>query len=221
MAHQVLLRHSTRAHHRPNNASTVTVKRQDAISGKIMFANDEILKARDAADLLGAHIETIRRMARKGDLPAFKVGKDWRFRKASLMKWIDQKSNLNKMPRLLVVDDERVVCKTIQRMLEPEGYILDSAQDGIRGIELFQRNGVDLVLLDLNMPDMSGVDFLKHFRKMDANVPVIIITGYPQSDLMYEAMQYGPLILLPKPIGKQQLLNAVAAVIKGKAQPHG
>ena len=183
-----------------------------------MMTNDDILKAQDAANLLGAHIETIRRMARKGDLPAFKVGKDWRFRRTDLLKWIKQRSNLRKMPRVLVVDDDKAVSKTIQRMLEPMGYLLDIAHDGIRGIEYLYEHSVDLVLLDLNMPAMNGVEFLKHLRKMDSNVPVIIVTGYPHGKLMYEAMQYGPILLLPKPIGKQQLLSTVEAVINRPVQ---
>jgi len=179
-----------------------------------MVANEDIIKAQDAADLLGAHIETIRRMARRGDLPAFKVGKDWRFRRTDLMKWIEQRSTLRKMPRVLVVDDDRAVCKTIRRMLEPMGYRLDIAHDGIRGIECLYAHSVNLVLLDLNMPAMNGVEFLRHLRKMDSNVPVIIVTGYPQSDLMHEAMQYGPILLLPKPVSKQPLLSTVEAVVR-------
>jgi len=180
---------------------------------RLMITNEDILKAQDAADLLGAHIETIRRMARKGELPAFKIGKDWRFRRTDLLQWIEQRSKLRKMPRVLVVDDDRAVCKTIRRMLEPLGYLLDVAHEGIRGIECLYARSADLVLLDLNMPAMNGVEFLKHLRKMDSNVPVIIVTGYPQSKLMYEAMQYGPILLLSKPIGKQQLLTTVEAVI--------
>ena len=179
-----------------------------------MTVKDDILKVRDAAALLGVHIETIRRMARKGDIPAFKIGKDWRFRRTALFKWIEKTSNTSKLPHLLVVDDDRAVCKNIRRILEPLGHILKIAHDGIKGLESFIAHPADLVLLDLNMPAMNGVEFLKHLRKINSGMPVIVVTGYPQSEMMYQAMQYGPMLLLPKPIDKRQLLATVETVIR-------
>lgn len=179
-----------------------------------MIVKDDILKAQDAAILLGVHIETVRRLARKGDIPAFKVGKDWRIRRSALFKWIEQISNTHRLPHILVVDDDRAVIKNIRRILEPMGQMLSIAHNGIKGIESFIANPVDLVLLDLNMPAMGGVDFLKHLRKIDARVPVIVVTGYPQSEMMYEAMQYGPILLLPKPLSKLQLQATVEIVVQ-------
>ena len=121
--------------------------------------------------------------------------------------------NVRKLSRVLVVDDDRAVRETFQNLLEPMGYLLDIASDGIGGIECFYEHPVDLVLLDLNMPAMNGVEFLRHLRKMDSKVPVIIVTGYPHGRLMSDAMQYGPIFLLPKPFGTHQLLGTVESVI--------
>lgn len=185
-----------------------------------MRVNDDIMKAQEAAALLGVHIETIRRMARRSDIPAFKVGKDWRFRRTALFKWIEQTSNTHRLPHLLVVDDDRAIAKSIRRILEPLGHILSIAEDGIRGLERFLSNPVDLVLLDLNMPAMNGVEFLRHLRGIDANLPIIVITGYPNSEMMFEAMQYGPMLLLPKPFGKDQLIATVETVIRPSSKFH-
>ena len=69
----------------------------------------------------------------------------------------------------------------------------------------------DLALLDLSISEMNEANFLKHLCKLDSNVPVMVVAGYPQSDLMDEAMQYGPMLLLPEPIGKLDLPSTVAA----------
>ena len=67
--------------------------------------NGEVFNAQEAANFLGAHVETIRRMARKGELPAYKVGKDWRFRKGALMEWAESHHQRCSPPCVLVVGD--------------------------------------------------------------------------------------------------------------------
>lgn len=180
-----------------------------------MKKNDEVLNAQEAANFLGAHVETIRRLARKGDIPAFKIGKDWRFRREVLLRW-EERYHLRRKPHLvLVIDDDDAVRKLIKRFLEAEAHRVCLASDGAEGLALLNRESVNLVLLDLKMPGMNGPEFLREFRKTNPNAPVIIVTGYPDSDLMTEVMRYGPITLVAKPIERELLLQAVRTVLNG------
>jgi len=175
--------------------------------------SSKIFNASEAAEFLGAHVETVRRLARRGRIPSFKVGKDWRFRKADLLHWAENHHLRNQPPVILVVDDDRPVRDLARQIFERQGYQVREVSDGIEGLAAFNRENVQLILLDLQMPTMNGVEFLAHLRRFDKNVPVILITGYPDSELITEAMQQSPVLLLPKPIEKEMLLRVTGAIL--------
>jgi excisionase family DNA binding protein len=160
-------------------------------------------------------VETVRRLARRGEIPAFKVGKDWRFRRDALLGWTETHDLRRREPHVLVVDDEKVVRDVVRRLLEPESYRVATASDAEQGLDYVAQGPPDVVLLDLKMPGMNGVEFLRRLRKEHGDVPVLIITGYPSSDLMRQAVQYGPITLLPKPLEQRQLLRSVRVALKG------
>ena len=180
-----------------------------------MKKNIEILNAQEAADFLGAHVETIRRLARKGEIPSYKVGKDWRFRKEALISWAETQHLRRKPPFVLVIDDDAGVRKLIKRYLEAEAYRVCLASDGAEGLAWLNRESVNLILLDLKMPGMNGPEFLRRCREANVNLPVIVITGYPDSDLMTEAMRYGPITLVAKPIEREPLIQTVHILLNG------
>ncbi|WP_319405331.1 response regulator [uncultured Desulfosarcina sp.] len=175
----------------------------------------DILNAQQAAEFLCAHVETIRRMARKGTIPAFKIGKDWRFSKSTLMTWSEINPGIKKQVNILVIDDDADVCKLMSRLLEPQGYRVITATTGEEGLLHVQNDSVNLALLDLEMPVMSGPEFIRELRKNHKDIPVIVVTGYPDGKMMMEASRFGPLMLIPKPIDKKFLLSAVSLTLEG------
>ena len=187
----------------------------------------KMLKAKEAAIFLNVHLETIRRLARQKEIPAFKVGKGWRFSEDALKKWADENytrahdshdphgPNDSHDPHVLVVDDEPRICKMLTKMLHPMGYRVSTAPGGAQALEIVKTETVDLILLDLLMPDMNGAETFKNIRKINEKIPVIIITGYPDSNLMAEAMAVSPIFILQKPIDKKQLTGAVSMVLPG------
>lgn len=181
--------------------------------------NGDVLNAQAAADLLGAHVETIRRMARRGAIPAFKVGKDWRFRKTALLTWSETNPSIKKQHAVLVIDDDAGVCRLMRRYLEDLDCQVVTAATGADGIEAIHRQAIDLVLLDLEMPVMNGPRFIAAIREAGFRTPVIIVSGYPDSTLMMEACQFGPLMLIPKPIEKHMLVAAVTMILSGMSAP--
>lgn len=177
----------------------------------------KVLNALEAAEFLGAHVETVRRMARRGDIPSFKVGKDWRFQRDALTRWIETHNLRRDSPNILVIDDEKSIRDLIRRILKEDGYKVYTAQNGEEALETVSKVTIQAVLLDLMMPMMSGPEFLKLLRKTDMDLPVIIITGYPDGDLMDQAMKFGPIILLAKPIDITQLKSSVKIALGQKA----
>ena len=177
--------------------------------------DSDVLNTKEATDLLKAHIETLRRLARRGDIPAFKVGKDWRFLRKALLRWAAEHHMRNKPPCILIVDDDPSVRNLIGRFLEAGGYRFRKASDGAQGLAYLEDKIVDLILLDLKMPGINGPEFLHRLRETGRHLPIVVITGYPDSDLMADAMRYGPIMLVTKPIEREQLLQAVRTTLDG------
>jgi len=174
-----------------------------------MTRNSDILNASEAAAFFGAHVETVRRLARRGEVPSFKVGKDWRFSRDALKRWSEEHHARTRPATVLVIDDDEMVLNLICRSLEGVGCRVVTATSGIAGLEKVAGDQPDLVLLDLKMPGMSGPEFLQKLRINHPELPVVIVTGYPDGDLMLQAAVYGPLMLIPKPVDMEQIKRAV------------
>jgi len=101
--------------------------------------------------------------------------------------------------KVLVVDDEAGVRRTLSMILEDEGYQVISASDGREGLERALKEEPDLILCDIRMPRMDGLEFLEEYRQKNGDALVITITAYGSNELAVEAMQKGAYDYLPKP----------------------
>lgn len=170
---------------------------------------------REAAAFLGAHEQTVRRLARRGAIPCFKVGRDWRFRPSALQQWVEAQQPRPDAGRVLIVDDDEKLCAALRRVLERLGHRVYCATDGLRGLELADRERPAVILLDLVMPSMNGAQFLEELRKTQPELPVVIVTAFAEGDLLTRAMRFAPVLLLEKPITCELLERTVRAVIGG------
>jgi DNA-binding NtrC family response regulator len=103
------------------------------------------------------------------------------------------------MEKILIVDDEAFICENLQRILGEEHYDTTVAQSGEAALESLRRNHVDLVFLDLSLPDMHGLDILKHIKGVDPDLLVIVITGYASVESAVEALKMGAYDYIKKP----------------------
>ena len=101
--------------------------------------------------------------------------------------------------KVLVIDDEAGVRRTLSMILEDEGYQVISASDGKEGLERALKEEPDLILCDIRMPRLDGLEFLEQYRKKNGQALVITITAYGSTELAVEAMQKGAYDYLPKP----------------------
>jgi EAL domain-containing protein (putative c-di-GMP-specific phosphodiesterase class I) len=111
--------------------------------------------------------------------------------------------------RILVVDDERDLLDVLGAMLVEAGWQVDTAPDGREALSLVDANRYEVVLSDIDMPGMDGVQLLREIRARDLDVPVLLITGHPRVDTAVEALEHGALRYLRKPIRERDLLSAV------------
>src|SRR5512135_3222545 len=92
---------------------------------------------------------------------------------------------------ILIIDDEEIIRESCRRVLEPEGYAVKTADSGGRGLKALAAGDVDLVLTDLKMPDMDGIEVLVKIKENWPDVEVIIITGYQTVDTAVKSIKLG------------------------------
>lgn len=111
------------------------------------------------------------------------------------------------MPKVIIIDDEKGLRQGTKRLLEAEGYEVDTAENGTEGIKLGTENDYDLAIIDLKMPDIDGIEVLKVIRKNRPNTICYIATAYASYDTAIEATKIGALSYIPKPFSPDELLN--------------
>ncbi len=118
------------------------------------------------------------------------------------------------IPRILVVDDERIVCESCQRILEEEGYEVEIALGGQEAFEKMKENPFDIVITDLKMPTIDGMDVLRHFRKEYSEAIIIMITGFSTVETAVEAMKLGAFDYIPKPFTPDEVSIVVKKALE-------
>jgi two-component system response regulator PilR (NtrC family) len=121
-----------------------------------------------------------------------------------------------RQPRVLVVDDERSMRELLAIVLKREGYDVTLAESGRAAIEILERDRVDLLISDIKMPDMSGVDVLRAAKKTDPDVLAIMITAFASTETAVEAMRLGACDYLSKPFDVDLLKMKVREKIENR-----
>src|SRR5665213_1348844 len=110
------------------------------------------------------------------------------------------------MPSILIIDDEKSIRKTITEILTYEGYKIDEAADGEEGLKKFREKNFDLVICDIKMPKLDGIEFLEKAKQINADVPIIVISGHGNIDTAVEAVKKGAYDYISKPPDLNRML---------------
>ena len=111
------------------------------------------------------------------------------------------------LPLILVADDDQVLLRAYARVLTSNGYRVETVADGKSALEAFQKRRFDLVLSDIDMPGLSGLELLEAVRRHDLDVPVVLVTGTPEVSTTIRAIEYGALRYLVKPVETAALIK--------------
>ena len=118
--------------------------------------------------------------------------------------------------KILVVDDEDIVRTSCSRTLSPEGYDVRLAKNGAEGLKMANEERFDLVLTDLKMPDMDGIEVLRIIKEQWPETAVIIVTGYQTVDTAVKAIKLGAYDYIEKPFTPDALITAVREALTNK-----
>jgi DNA-binding NtrC family response regulator len=121
--------------------------------------------------------------------------------------------------KLLIIDDEAVIRDGLKRILEREAFVVETCSSGYSALEALQKRDFDLIISDLKMPGMSGIEVLKSVRILQPHIPVILITGYASVDTAVEAMKNGAVDYLSKPFVPDLLLEKVRNALSQRSTP--
>jgi len=111
--------------------------------------------------------------------------------------------------KLLIVDDQNGIRALLIEVFSSEGYKTFQASNGKLALEIVRKESPDLVLLDMKIPGMDGLDILKHIKKIDPDIKVIMMTAYGELDMIKEATDLGALMHFTKPFDIDELRQAV------------
>jgi excisionase family DNA binding protein len=184
----------------------------DAADRRRTAATTEVLTIKDVAAYLKLPVSTVYRLAERRDLPGHKVGRQWRFHKTVLDDWFRQHAASTRAT-ILVVDDEEAIRDVLVSALGNRQRRALTAASGEEALEILKRHDVDLVLLDLSMPGMNGVDTFREMQSIRPGLPVLIVTGYPDSELLTRALEIGPFTMIAKPVDLGQVQKIVDRIV--------
>ncbi len=115
---------------------------------------------------------------------------------------------------VLVIDDEDVICETCRRALTKDGYLVETAKNGLGGLDKVRELKPDLALVDLKMPGMGGLEVLEKIKEIDESIVTVVITGYATIESAVEAIKRGAYDFIPKPFTPDELRLMIKRALK-------
>jgi two-component system, OmpR family, KDP operon response regulator KdpE len=123
--------------------------------------------------------------------------------------------------RILVIDDEPAIRRFLRTSLGAEGYDVLEAEDGETGLAMLRRNAVDLLVLDLGLPGMDGLEALRRLRDSGSSLPVIVLSSRTDETGKVKALDLGADDYVTKPFGTDELLARIRAALRHRLQQEG
>ncbi len=167
-----------------------------------------LLTVKETAKYLRIPLPTVYYLVQRGQLPAIQIGGRWRIKKASLDKDI-LKEDKSGQPTVLVVDDDESLQSLFKIFLKKIGFsrvVVGTVKEAIAALE---KQKFDLLFLDLKLPDGPADDVYDAAKEADPELPIVVITGYPDSEMLDRILSKGPITVLKKPLKVEQLQQTV------------
>lgn len=204
------------------------------------MSDEKLLTISEVTKYLKIPKSTIYKLSQRGDIPSCKIGKQLRFRKSTLDSWLHKREGGLQMSTrssflleepsvstgaktrfVLIIDDDELVLKTLSKFLKVYGYGVEPVNNGEQALKKVEEADFDLIIADVRMPGMDGLEAIKKIREINTHknkrqIPEIIITGYMDSTAQQEALSMGVSDYIHKPFFISELLNAVKQKIDSK-----
>jgi excisionase family DNA binding protein len=163
-----------------------------------------LMTVKETAEYLRIPLPTVYYLVQRGQLPAIQIGGRWRVKKDALDRDVLRNEQTGQ-PTVLVVDDDEALQDTFKLFLKKAGFSRLVVGTGKEALAALAKQQFDLCFLDLQLPDITGDEIYAVAKDKYPDMPVVIITGYPDSEMMNNILKHGPVTVLKKPLRVEDL----------------
>ena len=167
-----------------------------------------LMTVKETAEYLRIPLPTVYYLVQRGQLPAIQIGGRWRVKKDALDRDV-LRSEEQGQPTVLVVDDDEALQAMFKLFLKKAGFSRMIVGTGKEALAALTKQKFDLCFLDLQLPDVTGDEVYAHAKAVQPELPIVIITGYPDSQMLDNILKHGPVTVLKKPLQVEQLQQTV------------
>lgn len=165
----------------------------------------ELMTVKETSEYLRIPLPTVYYLVQRGQLPAVQIGGRWRIKRSLLDRDV-LKTGEGGQPTVLVVDDDIQLQSLFKQFLKKAGFSRIVVGTGTDALAAADKQRFDLVFLDLQLPDMPGDEVYRRLKEMHSDLPIVIITGYPDGEILNKILSGGPVMVIKKPI-ELEILN--------------
>ena len=167
-----------------------------------------LMTVKETAAYLRIPLPTVYYLVQRGQLPAIQIGGRWRVKRDALDRDV-LRAEEHGQPTVLVVDDEEPVQDMFKLFLKKTGFSRLIVGNGKDALAALGKQKFDLCFLDLQLPDITGDQIYSFAKEKHPELPIVIITGYPDSQMLDNILKHGPVTVLKKPLQLDQLQQAL------------
>lgn len=167
-----------------------------------------LMTVKETAAYLRIPLPTVYYLVQRGQLPAIQIGGRWRVKRDALDRDV-LRAEKHGQPTVLVVDDEEPVQELFKVFLKKNGFSRLVVENGRDALAALAKQKFDLCFLDLQLPDLNGDEIYAFAKERHPDLPIVIITGYPDSAMLDNILKHGPVTVLKKPLQLDQMQAAL------------
>ena len=179
-----------------------------------------LMTVKETAEYLRIPLPTVYYLVQRGQLPAIQIGGRWRVKKDMLDRDI-LRNEEEGQPTVLVVDDDTGLQSMFKLFLKKQGFSRIVVGSGKEALAALQKQKFELCFLDLQLPDTTGDEVYRQAKEIQPGLPIVIITGYPDSQMLDNILKLGPVTVLKKPLqveALQQTMQMLGHKVNRKAR---
>lgn len=169
-------------------------------------ASPELMTVKETSEYLRIPLPTVYYLVQRGQLPAVQIGGRWRIKRSLLDRDVLRKEKETGQPTVLVVDDDPAMQTLFKQFLKKAGFNRLVVGCGEEAVKLAEKQSFEIVFLDLKLPDIPGDEVYTRLKALHPHLPIIVVTGYPDSEILSRILAHGPVTVLQKPL-KYELLD--------------
>ncbi len=190
---------------------------------------ENLMDIKQVAEYLQMNKMTVYKLAQQGTIPAFKVASEWRFKKELIEQWLMNQlkgkpgmekfgveMKLGQGKTVLVVDDEEIIRDFFSRSLT--GYKVLTASSGEEALSIIKKDKPDLVLLDIKMPGIDGIETLRKIKEIDSDIVVIMLSAFSTLETNITAARLGAYTSIAKPFDLEEMKSIIKIAMVSEAE---